>query len=42
MTSRTRINGKKIRYRQIELDCTKFFLTNDVVKEWNKLPPSVV
>ncbi len=23
-------------------DCTKLFFTNDVVREWNKLPPSVV
>ncbi len=40
--SRTRSNGIKLRRRHIELDCTKFFLTNDVVREWNKLPPSVV
>ncbi len=40
--SRTRSNGIKLRCRQIELDCTKFFFTNDVVREWNKLPPSVV
>ncbi len=30
--SRTRSNVIKLRYRQIELDCTKFF-TNDVVRE---------
>ncbi len=40
--SRTSSNGIKLRYRQTELDCTKFFLTNDVVRERNKLPPSVV
>ncbi len=41
-TSRTRSNGVKLRCKQVQLDCTKFFFTNDVVKEWNKLPPSVV
>ncbi len=40
--SQTRSNGIKLRCRQIELDCTKFFFTNDVVREWNKLPPSLV
>ncbi len=40
--SRMRSNGMKLRCRQIEHDCTKFFFTNDVVKEWNKLPTSVV
>ncbi len=40
--SRTRSNGKKLRCRQIELDCTKFVFINDVVREWNKVPPSVV
>ncbi len=40
--SRTRSNGIKLRCRQTELDCTKFFFTNDIVREWNKLPPSVV
>ncbi len=40
--SPTRSNRIKLRCRQIELDCTKFFFTNDVVREWNKLPPSVV
>ncbi len=42
VTSRTRSNGVKPRCNQIQLDSTKFFFTNDVVKEWNKLPPSVV
>ncbi len=41
-TSRTRINGVKIRCKQIQLDCTKFFFNNDVVREWNKLPFFVV
>ncbi len=38
-TSRTRSNGVKPRCKQVQLDCTKFFITNDVVREWNKLPP---
>ncbi len=41
-TSRTGNNGVKRRCKQIELDCTELFFTNDVVREWNKLPPSVV
>ena len=40
--SLTRNNGVKLRCKQIQLDCTKFFFTNDVVREWNKLPTSVV
>ena len=41
-STRTRNNGIKLRRRQVQLDSTKFFFTNDVVGEWNKLPPSVV
>ncbi len=41
-TPRTRSNGVKLRCKKVQLDCTKFFFTNDVVREWNKLPPSVV
>ncbi len=41
-TSQTRSNGVKLRCKQIQLDCTKVFFTNDVVREWNKLPPSVL
>ncbi len=41
-SSRTRSNGVKLKCKQLHLDCTKFFFTNDVVREWNKLPPSVV
>ncbi len=41
-TSLTRSNGVKLRCKQVQLDSTKFFFTNDVVREWNKLPPSVV
>ena len=42
MKSRTKNNVLKLRCRQIQLDCTKFYFTNDVVREWNKLPPSMV
>ncbi len=41
-TSRTRSNGVNLRYKQVQIDNTKFFFTNDVVREWNKFPPSVV
>ncbi len=41
-TPRTRSNGVKLRCKQVQRDCTKFFFTNDVVREWNKLPTSVV
>ncbi len=40
--SRTRSNGVKSRCKQVQLDCTKFFFANDVVRELNKLSPSVV
>ncbi len=39
--SRTRSKGIKLRYRKIELDNTKLFFTNDIVRKWNKLPSSV-
>ncbi len=35
-------NGIKLKCRQVKSYCTKFFFTNVVVREWNKLPPSVV
>ncbi len=41
-TSRTRSNGIKLRCKQVQPDNTKFFFTNGVVREWNKLPLSVV
>ncbi len=41
-TSRTRINGVKPTYKQVQLDYTEFFFINDVEIEWNKLPPSVM
>ncbi len=40
--SGTRSNKIKLRCRQIKLDCTKFFFTDYVFREWNELPPSVV
>ncbi len=41
-SSRTRIKGEKLRCRQIQLDSTTFFFTNDVARKWDKLPLSVV
>ncbi len=41
-TSRTRSNGVKLKCKQVQLDSTKLFFTNDVIWEWNKLPPSLV
>ncbi len=40
--SRTRKKRVKVRCKQVQLDGKKFFFTNDVVREWNKLPPSAV
>ncbi len=40
--SRMRSNGIQLRCRQTEIDDIKLFFTNNVVKEWNNLPPSVV
>ncbi len=34
--------GVTLKCRQIELDCTKLFFINDVVREWHKLLSSVV
>ncbi len=41
-TPRTRSNGVKLRCKEVQLDCTKYFFTKDVVRAWNQLPPSVV
>ncbi len=41
-TLRTKNNGINPKCRQVNSDCSKFFFTNIVVREWNKLPPSVV
>ncbi len=32
-TSQTRNDGVKLRCKQVQLDCTKFFFTNDMVRE---------
>ncbi len=40
-TSQTMNNGGKLRWKQVQLDWTKFVFTNDAVREWDKLPPSV-
>ncbi len=41
-STRTINNGAKLKCRQVHLDCTEFFLTDALVRDWNKLPPSVV
>ncbi len=41
-TSEIKNNGVKLRCKLVELDCTKFFFFNDLVREWNKLPTLVV
>ncbi len=41
-TSQIRSKGVKLQCKQVQLDCTKFFFTNDTVRKWNKLPPLVL
>ncbi len=42
-SSETRSNGEKVRCKRVQLGSTNFFITsNDVVREWNKPPPSLV
>ncbi len=36
-SSRISSNGVTLRFKQLQLDCTKFFFTDDVVRKWNKL-----
>ena len=36
------ITEKKLRCRQIQIHCSKYCFTNDVGREWSKLPPSVM
>ena len=38
----TRGNGLKLMGRRVNLDCTKYFFTNDIINKWNNLPESVV
>ncbi len=38
-SSRTRGNGKKLPWKEVQLDNTKFFPTNDVHREWESLLP---
>ncbi len=38
----TRNNGTKLKYEQVNSDCTIFFFTKVVTREWNKLQPSEV
>ncbi len=40
-STRTRNIADKLKYRQVDSDCTKVF-ANAVVQDWNKLPPPVV
>ncbi len=41
-TSQAMNNRVKLRCKQVQLNYTKFFFSNDMVREWNKFPPSVV
>ncbi len=41
-STRTINYGAKLKCRQVHSDCTKFFFTNVVVRDWNKLPSPVV
>ncbi len=36
-STRTRNNGAKLKCRQVHSDCTKFFFTNAVVRDWIRL-----
>ncbi len=40
-STRTRNNGAKLKCRKVYLDCTKFFFTNAVIRDWNRSLPSV-
>ena len=40
--SRMRNNGLIVICKQIQLDYTRFLFTNNVVRGWNNLPPSVM
>ncbi len=36
---RTRSNGAKLKCKQVNSDRAKYFFTNSVVRDWNRLPP---
>ena len=38
----TRGNGLKLRGYRSNLDSTKYYFTNDIVDEWNKLPENII
>ena len=38
----TRGNSMKLKGQRCNLDVTKYFFTNDVINEWNKLPEEVI
>ncbi len=40
--TRTRNNDSELKCRQFHSGCTKFFFTNAVVRDWNRLPPLAV
>ncbi len=40
-SSRTKNNGAKLKCKQVNSDCAKYSFTNAVVRDWNRLPPSV-
>ncbi len=42
ISSKTRSNCEKLRSKQAQLDSSKFLFTYDMVREWNKLTPSLV
>ncbi len=41
-STRTKNYGAKLKCIQVPSEGTKFFFTNAVVRDWNKMPPSVV
>ncbi len=40
-STQTRHDGVKLKYKQVHADCTKFLFTNAVVRDRNKIPPSI-
>ncbi len=39
---RMRSNGAKLKCKQVHSDCAKYFFTNAVVRDMNRLQPSVI